>query len=206
MRFPWGLFPPELNRMPSILSEPGLLLSLFDLIEEDGTLSQRDMSTKLGISLGNANTLIHKAMDEGFLVNGGNSCYRLTPAGAGEMSRLRYHRMRNTIDWYKTTRSRVVENLRALAGQGVRRVVFYGVDDLADVVFAMMQGLPLKLVAVVDDHHAGEGFNALAVSPESDLLRMDYDRIVVTTFRAAETVRSQARQLGLPESKLFFFH
>lgn len=196
----------ELQRPRRLASDPRYLLQLFEEIERGGPLSQRDIATVMGISLGNANALVHAAVDRGYVLRSACSRYSLTRSGHHEMSRLRYDQMRKSIQGYKNTCRKLTDNLMSLAHQGVLRVVFYGAGDIADMAYGVMENLPLQLVAVVDNNHSGEGFHVLAIAPVQALRRLDYDRIVVTTTASAETIRARLGDLGVPISRLFFFH
>ena len=180
-------------------------LELLNAIEGNERLTQRDVATRLNISLGQANALIHACMDKGWVTCGGNTNYRLTEAGGEERYRLMVHRMRNTVEWYRDTQRRIRENYDRLKACGVHQVVFYGAGEVAEVAHAMLDGVSLELAGVVDDFRSGELFCGVRISPVSDLLKLRYDGILVTTFRASAAIRERVTSLGLPLSLLHFF-
>ena len=180
-------------------------LDLLNAIEGNERLTQRDVATRLKISLGQANSLIHSCMDKGWVTCGGNTNYRLTEAGSEERYRLMVHRMKNTVEWYRDTQRRIRENYDRLQARGVRRVVFYGAGEVAEVAHTMLDGVSLELAGVVDDFRPGEMFCGVRISPVSDLVKLGYDGILVTTFHASAVIRERVAALGLPLTLLYFF-
>jgi len=180
-------------------------LELLNAIEGNERLSQRDIASGLKISLGQANLLIHIGRDKGWVECRGSTHYRLTDAGREERYRLMVHRMKNTVEWYRDTQRRIRENYNRLEASGVRRVVFYGASEVAEVAHTMLDGQTLELTGVVDDFRPGESFCGMRISPVTDLLNMAYDGILVTTFHASAAIRERVTSLGLPITLLHFF-
>jgi hypothetical protein len=180
-------------------------LDLLNAIEGNERLTQRDIALRLKISLGQANALIHACMDNGWVTCGGSTHYRLTEAGREERYRLMVHRMKNTVEWYRDTQRRIRDNYDRLKTHGVHRIVFYGAGEVAEVAHAMLDGVSLELAGVVDDFRPGELFCGVRISPVSDLLKLGYDGILVTTFHASAGIRERIASLGLPLTLLYFF-
>jgi hypothetical protein len=180
-------------------------LDLLNAIEGNERLTQRDIALRLKISLGQANALVHACMDNGWVTCGGSTNYRLTETGHEERYRLMVHRMKNTVEWYKDTQRRIRENYIRLKARGVNRVVFYGAGEVAEVAHTMLDGVSLELTGVVDDFRPGELFCGVRISPVSDLLKLGFDGILVTTFHASAGIREQVASLGLPLTLLHFF-
>jgi hypothetical protein len=180
-------------------------LDLLNAIEGTERLTQRDIASRLKISLGQANALIHTGMDKGWVDCKGSTHYHLTEAGREERYRLMVHRMKNTVEWYRDTQQRIRENYRRLEASGVHLVVFYGAGEVAEVAYSLLDGQSLEMVGVVDDFRPGEPFCGMCISPVSDLPRMTYDGILVTTFHGADAIRQRVASLGLPLTRLFFF-
>jgi len=139
-------------------------LDLLNAIEGTERLTQRDIASKLQISLGQANALIHTGMDKGWVDCKGSTHYHLTDTGREERYRLMVHRMKNTVDWYRDTQQRIRENYARLEASGVRRVVFYGAGEVAEVAYSLLDGLSLEMIGVVDDFRPGS-CSAACASP-----------------------------------------
>ena len=72
--------------------------------------------------------------------------------------------------------------LHELAGQGVRRVVFYGAEPLAEVAALSLDENNMELVAIADEDLAGEECAGRVVVSIDALDALEFDRIVFTKF------------------------
>lgn len=159
-------------------------LKILEEIDKDYTQSQRDLSNKLNISLGLVNSFIKRLATKGYFkittIPKNRVKYILTPKGAVEKTRLTYQYLQYSFEFYRMARSSLRKHFMKLVEQGVRRVVFYGVSDVAEIAYISLQETPIKLIAIVDNKKKGMIFLGNVVRSPETLESLSFDKILIT--------------------------
>lgn len=125
-------------------------LKILDEIGNGKEITQRGLSEELGIALGLTNSCLKRLIKKGFVkitgVKKNRIKYLLTPSGIVEQARLTYHYLQYTMDFYKETRSKIKHDFQDIANKGLKRVVFYGAGEVAEISFLSLQESGLELV------------------------------------------------------------
>ena len=159
-------------------------LKILEEIGKDYTQSQRDLSSKLNISLGLVNSFIKRLANKGYCkittVPKNRIKYILTPKGAIEKTRLTYQYFQYSFEFYRMTRSNFREHLKNLVEQGVKRVVFYGVSEVAEIAYISLQETTIEMIAIVDENKTGKLFWGKVVKSPNILESLLFDKIIIT--------------------------
>ncbi len=181
-------------------------LRIMEEIDNDHTPSQRDLSRKLNISLGLVNSFIKRLVNKGYLkitnIPKNRLKYILTPKGAAEKTHLTYQYIQYSFDFYKKTRGKLQKLFKDLMAQGVRRVVFYGKSDFAEIAFISLQETNIVMIAIVDDNKIGEVFLGGVVKNPAILDSLSFDRILITSMNEEDTTLERLLKIGIPQSKI----
>jgi DNA-binding MarR family transcriptional regulator len=112
-------------------------LRVLEEIERTPGISQREISRRLGVSLGLANLLVrrmaHKAWIKISSVPGRRLLYAVTPRGMAEKVRKTRDFVRLSFRYYANMRRSLVDQIRG-TGRPRPRVVVFGQGELADLV------------------------------------------------------------------------
>jgi len=181
-------------------------LKILEEIDNDHTPSQRDLSKKLNISLGLVNSFVKRLANKGyFKINNipkNRVKYILTPKGAAEKTRLTYQYIQYSLEFYRNARGNLHKLFEYLITQGVRRVIFYGTGDFAEIAFICLQETSIQLLAVVDDNKIGEKFLGGVVKDPATLNSLSYDRILITSLIPKDKMLEKLLEQGIPQSKV----
>jgi DNA-binding MarR family transcriptional regulator len=181
-------------------------LKILEEIDNDHTPSQRDLSKKLNMSLGLVNSFVKRLANKGyFKINNipkNRVKYILTPKGAAEKTRLTYQYIQYSFQFYRNARKQLHKLFKHLMTQGVRRVVFYGTGDFAEIAFISLQETSIQMLAVVDDNNMGEKFLGGIVKDPDVLYSLSFDRILITSMISKDNVLEKLLEKGIPRSKL----
>src|SRR5689334_5698343 len=105
---------------------------LMSEIAGEETLSQREISRRLGIAVGLVNSYLKNLVAKGYVrvkdFPRNRYAYLLTPQGFAEKGRLAYQHLTYFTGLYTVARQEYLELFRTLAECGVSRVAFCGVD------------------------------------------------------------------------------
>jgi DNA-binding MarR family transcriptional regulator len=130
-------------------------LNLLQELEKNPVISQRELSNRFGIALGVTNACIKRMVRRGWIrITGLNQRrieYYLTPKGFAEKAKLTVHLVSWTVQHYSILKDLIGKKLLEMQGEGVERIVFYGVCDEMEIAYISLQGVNLKLVGIVED-------------------------------------------------------
>jgi hypothetical protein len=84
--------------------------------------------------------------------------YILTPEGAAEKSRLTYEYIKLSYVFFKDARKKIRDVMSELESQGVKRVVFLGATELAEIAYISLHDTNVQLTAILDDRRVGKKF------------------------------------------------
>jgi DNA-binding MarR family transcriptional regulator len=161
-------------------------------LSSDDSLTQRDLSRRLGVALGLVNSYIKNLIAKGFVtvksIPPKRYLYFLTPEGFAEKTRLTYHLLQDYTKIYREARNNLKGLFNNLSSDGVQMVVFAGVDEVAELAYITLQETPLGLSGVVDPDMAGGMFFGREVMPMESIHEMSYDCIVVTSHMKREAI------------------
>ena len=171
------------------------ILKMLIAVESNGEASQRVLAKDLQISLGLVNASFRKLVAAGlFSVNRnhkGRVKYELTRKGLREKARLTYEHLLSSYRMYKEAIAWLTDFFMDLQAREVRRLVFLGVNDFAEMAYLGMKRTALELVAVVDEKKEGQRFFGRTVESISVLGELSYDRLIVTDPEASTSVYSR---------------
>ena len=145
-------------------------LEILERLENNGHLTQRDLSKEVGIALGLVNHLLKKMVTKGWIkiknIDSKKIRYLITPEGAREKSSLLYKRAESTIHFYLEAKRVIKDKVIHLKNEGIEDVSIYGINHISEVLFIVLKELGLELTHVVDDSKEGEvwfGYNVIGM-------------------------------------------
>jgi len=178
-------------------------LQILDELSGGGTITQRDLSRRLGIALGLVNSYIKNLVTKGYVtvkaIPPKRYAYYLTPKGFAEKTRLTFHLLHDYTRIYREAKSNLKEIFSHLISSGVKRVVFAGVDEVAEIAYLTLQETGMVLAGVADDEKVGQEFFGNHVVPFEDINRFEYDAIIVTSYLRRGQVLNALLDLGIDE-------
>jgi DNA-binding MarR family transcriptional regulator len=176
-------------------------LQILDELSNNDSLSQRDLSSRLGIALGLVNSYIKNLVKKGFItvktIPSKRYAYYLTPKGFTEKTRLTYDLLRDYTRVYREARKNLRELFHDLQKNGTKRIVFAGSDEIAEIAYITLQESSLTLAAVADMEEAGGNFFGVTIQPFSALNSIAYDCVIITTYVKKDSVYRELMRCGV---------
>ncbi len=181
-------------------------LLLLDEIAKSESLSQRDLSKKLNIALGLVNSYIKNLVSKGYVtvktIPAKRYAYYLTPKGFAEKTRLAYDLLHDYTRIYREARENLKQLFKEMSADSVKKVVFAGADEVAEIAYITLQEFDMELVGVVDGEAAGKKFFGKNVKPIDAIQGMNYDCIVVTTYLKRDAIHKRLLGLGVSRQNI----
>lgn len=170
-------------------------LRVLEEVGKEEQPSQRELAGRLGISLGLVNSFIKRLARKGYFkittLPANRVGYILTPKGAAEKTRLTYQYIQYSFLYYRQTKDKLHGIFSRLEQEGVKRLVFWGSGELAEIAYVALQESSMQLVAVIDSATEGKKFMGMEVRGAGFIDDCDFDRIVVTASNDVDTVMEE---------------
>lgn len=183
-----------------------IALKLLEEIEQNNNVSQRTLSSKLGIALGLVNTYIKLLVKKGYIrisnFPKSRYTYLLTPEGMSEKSRLVYKHLAYYNNMFKKVREDSREIFKKLSLKGIKKIAFVGVDEFAEIVFLSLMEADLTLVGVYDDTFVGKMFLKNEVRALNKLGECNLDVILITSLKRKQELYDSLMKLDIKKDKI----
>jgi DNA-binding MarR family transcriptional regulator len=159
-----------------------LQLKLINEIEKRKSISQRIISKELGVALGLANALIKSFIKKGFLKLSQapikRYAYYLTPKGLTEKSRLTAQYLKNSLEFFKTSRNEFEQEFLKIKELGYSNLILVGIGELAEIAIMASHSINLQIDAILDSKTRVKQFYGIKV----------YKKIKSLEFKGAKNV------------------
>jgi len=182
-------------------------LRLLTEISSNDTVTQRRLAEKHGLALGLTNFLIRRLVKKGYVkivnLERRRLRYLITPKGLAEKARLTYQYLEYSLALYRHMRTLMTETIAQIGHAGGRRVIVCGAEELAEISFLALQERGLEVIAIVDE--LGDGKTTFMNHPVrnlSALSGLDFDWLVLATFKDPRKILQQLQQLGIAPAKI----
>ena len=183
-------------------------LKILEQVASGSLSSQRSIAKELNVSLGLANSFIKRLYTKGYVkvttIPRNRIKYILTPKGMTEKTRLTYHFIQHSYNFYKASRQKLRQLFKDLEDSGVRRLVLFGASDLAEIAFLSLQETQIEVVAVVDDRSHNNNLLGVNVLDVAQVQELSFDRILIADGADRDSVLDQLGSNGVPPEKIIF--
>jgi len=180
-------------------------LKLLEAVEADSRVTQRGLSTQLGIALGLTNIYLKRLVRKGYIkcvnVQSNRITYLLTPRGIAEKLRLTYEFMDYSLHLYGEVRQHLRAVIRDCAAAD-RRVAIFGRGEAAELSYLTLREFGLEPIAIFD-LESGNDFLGIPVRPISEHAEVPYDLMIVATLESSGQPAARLIRDGVPKEKLF---
>ena len=137
--------------------------------------------------------------------------YLLTPTGIAEKTRMSRDSLQYSVRFYADARNRVREQFAKIgsngepdghAAPGVRRIVFLGAGEVAEIGYVCLQETELQLIGVVGDTRRARFFN-VPIYPLTELRGQQlggepFDWLLVMSFDDRERTAAALTAADVP--------
>lgn len=128
------------------LLSDSIFLKILEHIQEEPTITQRDLASKLGIALGLTNAYLKRLVKKGYIkiknLTGKRIMYILTPKGMVEKARLTFNYMTRSFSYFKEIKNKIDKTYSVVTSSG-EKIFFYGaLMNLLSFVILHQRELP----------------------------------------------------------------
>ena len=171
------------------LDQDKIMLGVLAAIDRNSEISQRAISSDLGVALGLANAYLKRCVRKGWIkvqqAPRRRYAYYLTPQGFAEKTRLAGEYFSSSFTYFRRARGQMSDLMGVCSGRGWQKIAFAGLSDLAEIGFICAHDFPVTIVGFVDPARAGERYCGLPVVAAIAEFG-PVDAIIVTSLEAPE--------------------
>ncbi|MEW6203003.1 MAG: winged helix-turn-helix transcriptional regulator [bacterium] len=182
-----------------------ITLRMLEEIHQNQGVSQRDLSKNLGVALGFTNACIKNLVKRGAIklkkAKGKKLLYLITPLGLKEKAKLSYRALMETTSFYAKAKDSISGFFEALGDENIRRILFYGVDDLLDIILIVLRDFPIEVVCIIDDDgktYRTRDFPVLTFQEWEDAVekRPDFqvDAVVISSLKHLDSAKKRFKK------------
>ena len=179
-------------------------------IETNAEVTQRELSSRVGIALGLTNLVLRNLVQKGYLRATRTSwkrwLYTLTPDGFTHKIHLTTSYIHRVLDHYQTVRQILHEELLPLALNVESRVAIYGTGEFAELVYLGIREISIEEIDIFNASEADVAtFLGIRVRDVTHLKPEEYDRVLVGCLGELQDVKDQLQELGVGNDQLVTF-
>jgi DNA-binding MarR family transcriptional regulator len=182
------------------------ILRLMGELDRDGDSSQREISRRLNVSVGLVNTFLKRLVSKGYFkvktLPRNRLKYFLTPEGLARKSRLTADYLRFSVNFYKDIKQLLLSKFKELETKHVKRVLFFGAGEVAELAYLYLQLSRLELAGVIDEHEKEKDFFGVRIKGFETLAEMDWDMILLTRLDNTEEIIQKLTQSGIDPDRI----
>jgi len=182
------------------------MLRLMGELSRDGGSSQRELSQRLNISVGLVNTFLKRLVGKGyFKVNTlprNRLKYFLTPEGLARKTRLTTEYLGYSINFYRDIKQLLLSKFNEMEGNHMRRVLFIGAGEVAELAYLYLQLTHLELAGMIDDEKKGKSFFGYVIKGAESISDMEWDMMLLTRLDNTEEIIQKLTQAGVGPDRI----
>jgi predicted transcriptional regulator len=160
------------------------LFELLDNLNQKDAISQRKLSNTLNVSLGSVNAYLKHLYNKELILKKSSTprriSYQLTKKGFAEKERLSHLYWQQSIDRYTKMRLKIENQLSTLQKNHVKKIVFFGAGQVAEIAYIALLQKQIQLIGIVDEAKKGEWFLNYQIISPTHIDSISFNKILVT--------------------------
>ena len=166
-----------------LIKNEELIREVLEVVEKDNQLTQRTLSSKLGIALGMANTYLKRCVEKGLIkiqhAPRNRYLYYLTPKGFSEKARLTGEYLKYSFDFYRKAKMDYINIIDSCHKNKLMKVVLSDLSELAEISILASYDTSVEISGILGIKSS----NFFGVPVSKNLKAIEkFDVIIMTTM------------------------
>lgn len=174
-------------------------------------VTQREVAEEIKVSPTMVNNYLAALEAQGLIekepVDGRSFKYQLTPRGSEHYRQTMVEYLRELFRLFSASKEMMARELQKFYQCGLKKVVFYSAGEVTALLLDCLEETDLHLLAIVDDDPQKQHrrFHGYEVISRDELANLDFDAVIITTYRYREEIRAQLLAEGFAAQKIHEF-
>jgi len=174
-------------------------------------MTQREVAEEIEVSPTMVNNYLASLEARGLIekepLDGRSFKYQLTPQGSEHYRQTMVEYLRELFRLFSSSKEMMARELQKFYRRGLQKVVFYSAGEVTALLIDCLEETNLHLLAIVDDdpqkqHHQFHGYDVIS---RDELADLDFDAVIITTYRYREEIRARLLEEGVAAQKIHGF-
>jgi len=185
-------------------------LLMLSEVDEKPDVTQRQLSSSIGVALGLTNLLLKNLVQKGYVrvskATWKRRLYTLTPEGFSRRLRLMTNYIQTVLDHYQNVRQTLRNQLEPLALNSESRVAVYGTGQFAELVYLGLKEIGVEEIDFFEENAAAD--LRFLGAPVMDVLSIKmgrYDRVFIASVGSTKPLMCVLEKQGLEQDQMVTF-
>jgi len=161
-----------------------MTLELLSAVEADSRITQRSLSSTLGIALGLTNSYLKKCIDKGLVkikqVPANRYAYYLTPRGFTEKSRLTAEYLKTSFSFYRSAKADLTNIMDNCYKEKKTRIILSDFSELAEIAIIISFSSNIDLVGIIGKNNDNDKIiNGIPIIKDINSYKK-FDALIIT--------------------------
>ncbi len=188
--------------------------SLLSAISRDKHITQRDIASKMNVSVAMVNFYLDEYEEKGLIkrvYHGTKSIdYFVTDKGEERRKELSIRYLESALDVYNEAKLSCNVIFKKLRIKNFKKVLFYGAGEVCEMLLSVLnsdQSIDLDVIAVIDDDNKKIGKKILDkdIISLSEVNNLSYDGILISTYTHTDTIYQKLIEQNIDKEKIVSF-
>lgn len=187
---------------------------ILDLIEKDANITQRKMSSQLGVAVSMINSYLDEYEKNGYIKRKYKSTksveYFISKKGLERKKVLNIGYLKDSQILYNSAKENIVSFLNQITNKGFNKIILYGAGEVAEILLQTIvfdKTIPIKILAVIDDDEEKQNqilLNSKIISVR-DLKYYEHDGILISSYSNKNTILKELIKINYNTDKILNF-
>lgn len=187
---------------------------ILDLIEKDAHITQRQMSSNLGVAVSMINNYLDEYEKNGYIKRKYKSTksveYFISKKGLERRKFLNVGYFNSTQVLYNSAKENINLFLKQIIDKGFKNILLYGAGEVAEIMLQVINDdkkKSLKVLAVIDDdqNKVGSKIVTTQIINKEFINQYEHDGILLSSYTHHESIRKKLSDLKYPSNKIIEF-
>jgi DNA-binding MarR family transcriptional regulator len=182
------------------------ILRLMGEVDQDGHSTQRELSSRLDLSLGLVNTFLKRLVNKGYFkvktMPRNRVKYFLTPKGLARKSKLTVEYLRYSVNFYKGIKKLLLNKYQDMEKSKVTSLLFYGASEVAELAYLYLQLTSIQLTGIIDDTRDGQDFFGYRIGGLERIHQPGWDMVLLTRLEDTEKDMKSLLEIGVEPERI----
>lgn len=188
--------------------------SLLSAISRDKHITQRDIASKMNVSVAMVNFYLDEYEEKGLIkrvYHGTKSIdYFVTDKGEERRKELSIRYLESALDVYNEAKLSCNVIFKKLRIKNFKKVLFYGAGEVCEMLLSVLnsdQSIDLDVMAVIDDDNKKIGKKILDkdIISLNEITNLSYDGILISTYTHTDTIYQKLIEQNIDKEKIVSF-
>ena len=188
--------------------------SLLSAISRDKHITQRDIASKMNVSVAMVNFYLDEYEEKGLIkrvYHGTKSIdYFVTDKGEERRKELSIRYLESALDVYNEAKLSCNVIFKKLRIKNFKKILFYGAGEVCEMLLSVLnsdQSIDLDVIAVIDDDNKKIGKKILDkdIISLNEITNLSYDGILISTYTHTDAIYQKLIEQTIDKEKIVSF-